>query len=106
MDTDRVSNRAYVCNLDDKSTAAKMFSSTKAARNAIKGAYVVSVDGKPTFTMADVIGCFRHLQADVSVDNPAWCFKTKVFREFESRMIKSGTHSIFQVERDPFRPLL
>ena len=41
-----------------------MFSSTKAARNAIKGAYVVSVDGKPTFTMADVIGCFRRLQAD------------------------------------------
>ena len=43
---------------------AKMFLSTKAAQNDIKGAYVVSVDGKPTITMADVIGCFRRLQAD------------------------------------------
>ena len=57
-------DRAYVRNLDDKSSASKMFSSTRAARNAIKGACIVSVDGKPTFTMADVIGCFRRLQAD------------------------------------------
>ena len=64
IDTDRVSNRAYVRNLDDKSSASKMFSSTKAARNANKGTYVVSVDGKPTFTVADVIGCVRRLQAD------------------------------------------
>lgn len=62
--TYRVSNRAYVHNLGDKSSTAKMFSSTKAARNAIKGAYVVSVDGKPTFTMANVVGCFCRLQAD------------------------------------------
>ena len=41
-----------------------MFSSTRAACNAIKGAYVVSVDGQPTFTQADIIGCFRRLQAD------------------------------------------
>ena len=64
VDTDWVNNRMNAHNTDDKSSAFKIFSSTTAARCNIKGAYIASVDSKPTFTMKDVLGCFQPLQAD------------------------------------------
>ena len=59
--TDALFNRAYVSDVTDKSSAARMFSSVKAARNKIRGAYIVRVNATPIFTQEEAIEALRHL---------------------------------------------
>ena len=59
---DELRNRAFVQSVKDNSSARKMFSTMKAANNAIKGAYIVSVDNQPVFTKADVLTALRLLR--------------------------------------------
>ena len=49
--TDPLYNRAYVVDVKNRSSAQRMFSTIKAARNKIKGAFIVSIDGEQVFTV-------------------------------------------------------
>jgi hypothetical protein len=58
---DELSNRAYVHDIKDKSSASWLFSSHKATQNKIWGAYIVSIDSECVFTKANAIHILKHL---------------------------------------------
>eukprot|EP00980_Cylindrotheca_fusiformis_P009852 scaffold2183_cov131-Cylindrotheca_fusiformis.AAC.1 len=53
--TDTDNNRAFVANIKNNSTAAKIFSSLRATNNKIRGAYIVAIEGEPVFTKDEVL---------------------------------------------------
>ena len=61
--TDELYNRAYISDVADKSCAAKMLSSRKAARNKIRGAYIVCIDSERVLSRRTLFvfsnGCTR-----------------------------------------------
>ena len=61
VDTDVLYNRAYVSDVKQSSSAAGLFSSLKATRNKIRGAYIVSIAGEEVFTKADVDRVLKRL---------------------------------------------
>ena len=67
LDSDILYNRAYVSDIKGKSDTERVFSSAKAARNKIKGAYIVTIDGERVFTTADAKRVLRRLY-DEQVD--------------------------------------
>ena len=66
--TDELNNRAYVTDIAPKTSAANMFSSHKATLRKVKGAYIVSVNGKRVFTKDDAIAALRQLYDDRVTD--------------------------------------
>ena len=65
--SDELFNRAFVSDVKKKSSAANLFSSHKATRNKIRGAYIVSIDGERVFTIDDAKRILRRLH-DEHVD--------------------------------------
>jgi hypothetical protein len=63
VETDDLNNRAFVYDVKDKSSAARIFSTLKATRNKIRGSYIVRINGIPVFTKEEVQAAFRQLQA-------------------------------------------
>jgi len=59
--TDDLNNRCFVANVVPNSSAALLFSSLKATRNKIRGAYLVRVNDVDVFTLADALACLREL---------------------------------------------
>jgi hypothetical protein len=51
---DAIYNRAYISSIRDKSSVSKIFSTHCATNNRLRGSYIVSVNGNPTFTADDV----------------------------------------------------
>ena len=58
---DVLSNRAYVQEIKEKSSASRLFSSIKATRNKIRGAYIVSIDGERVFSKEDALRALKRL---------------------------------------------
>ena len=54
-------NRAYVLDVDTKSSAAKLCSSLTATRRAIKGSYIVEIAGHRIFTKSEAIASLAKL---------------------------------------------
>jgi hypothetical protein len=61
ISTDPLYNRVYVSDVLRATSAAKAFSTLRAARNKLKGAFVVSVNSTRTFTVQDVLQVFFSL---------------------------------------------
>ena len=59
--TDELYNRAFVADIKNRSSAAHLFSSLRATRNKIRGAYIVSIDGEPVFTEDDARRVLKRL---------------------------------------------
>ena len=59
IETDDLNNRAYVLDIKDKSSASRIFSSLKATKNKIRGAYIVKINNIPVFTKGEVLSALR-----------------------------------------------
>jgi hypothetical protein len=64
LDNDVLFNRVYVRQVANQSDTQKMFSTIKATRNKIRGAYIISINGEPVFTKEDAIRVLEKLQTD------------------------------------------
>ena len=60
--SDQLSKRAYVSDIKNNSPASKLFSTPRATRNKIKGAYIISINGDPVFTKEDVYNKLQQLR--------------------------------------------
>ena len=61
LDTDGLYNRAFVKSWVKNGSAHHMFSTDKAANNALKGAFIIKIDGERVFTEDDVRRVFKRL---------------------------------------------
>ena len=61
LGTDKLTDRAYVAEVKQKSSAEKLFSSRKATRNKIRGAYFVRIDNERVFTEDNVVRILKRL---------------------------------------------
>eukprot|EP00980_Cylindrotheca_fusiformis_P004427 scaffold946_cov73-Cylindrotheca_fusiformis.AAC.2 len=61
--TDTDNNRAFVANIKANSSAAKIFSSLRATNNKIRGAYIVSINGEPVFTIDEVLTALHDIRS-------------------------------------------
>jgi hypothetical protein len=63
FEQDSILGRAYVSAIHPKSSAASIFSSLKATRRKLLGAYILSVDDTPVFDAKQVQSKFEEIQA-------------------------------------------
>ena len=68
LEDDILYNRAYVHEIQDRSSASRLFSSTKATRNKIRGAYIVSIDGERVFTKSDALRILKRLHDEQATE--------------------------------------
>ena len=97
--TDELYNRAYISDVADKSCAAKMLSSRKAARNKIRGAYIVFIDGERVFTKEDATRVLQRLYKDQVAEFVVEVAPEKRLDASERRGVPLSEH-----ERSLFRP--
>jgi hypothetical protein len=62
LGTDTFYQRVYVRGIARTSTVSKGYSTTKAANNAIRGAYIHSIAGKKVFSVEDAVAVFADLR--------------------------------------------
>jgi hypothetical protein len=63
IETDELNNRAFVYEIKDKSSAARLFSTLKASRNKLRGSYIIRINGTPVFTKDEVLAAMQKLRA-------------------------------------------
>lgn len=62
IESDEINNRAFVSDIKNKSSAAKLYSTHKATKNKIRGAYVVKINGIPIFTKDEALAALKKLR--------------------------------------------
>jgi hypothetical protein len=94
--TDILYHRAYVRHIGLHSTIAKGYSSMKAANNALRGAYLLSINGMKVFSVADVLSAFTGLR---NQELPHFSITFAPERALTSKQLQKAL-----IEHDLFRP--
>ena len=68
FEDDELLQRCYIKDVRDKSPASRLYSSRKATRNKVRGAYVLSINNNRVFTSDEAYKLLRHLH-DQGVDD-------------------------------------
>ena len=72
VNEDTLSKRAYISKIHDKSPLSKIFSTLKAARHKLQGAYILSINGDLVYTAEDVNRKLQQLRdqgvTEISID--------------------------------------
>lgn len=62
IETDELTNRAYISHIRNQSSAAKLFSTPKSTNSKLRGSFLVKIDNIPVFTKQEVLEVLRRLR--------------------------------------------
>lgn len=96
LDTDTLNNRTFISKIVPNSSASKLHSTPKATNNAIRGAYILSINDTLVFTTADADSIFASLHKSNA--------KTFAITFAPERRLIGRTKRIAQKEHDIFDP--
>ena len=96
--TDALLNRAYISDIKQNSSAARLFSSYKATCNKIRGAYIVKINDSPIFTQEDALTALNTISTS---DDKTFSIELAPEKKLDTRLLRKA---LLEQQPHVFRP--